>query len=128
MSPIASWVHLDGVLLVVLAWLAIGVAGVLALRRFRFVAIVLFPLGAVCSLVLLAVGLSAAFSGTEVAVLPIGLPQLPFHLRLDSLSAFFLIVTLSSIGLPLTNGFVGEFLILNGTYLAGFGWGRAAAC
>ena len=92
MSPIASWVHLDGVLLVVLAWLAIGVAGVLALRRFRFVAIVLFPLGAVCSLVLLAVGLSAAFSGTEVAVLPIGLPQLPFHLRLDSLSAFFLIV------------------------------------
>jgi len=31
-------------------------------------------------------------------------------------SAFFMIVTLSSIGLPFTNGFVGEFLILLGTY------------
>jgi len=33
-------------------------------------------------------------------------------------SAIFMIVTLSSIGLPLTNGFVGEFLILLGTYKA----------
>ncbi len=32
------------------------------------------------------------FGGAEVAVLPIGLPTLPFHLRLDSLSAFFLMV------------------------------------
>ncbi|MEW6363818.1 MAG: NADH-quinone oxidoreductase subunit M [Acidobacteriota bacterium] len=31
-------------------------------------------------------------------------------------SAFFLIVALSSIGLPGTNGFVGEFLILMGTF------------
>lgn len=31
-------------------------------------------------------------------------------------SAFFMIVTLSSIGLPFTNGFVGEFLILLGTF------------
>lgn len=31
---------------------------------------------------------------------------------------FFLIVTLSSIGLPGTNGFVGEFLILTGTFVA----------
>jgi len=33
-------------------------------------------------------------------------------------SAFFLIVVLSSIGLPFTNGFVGEFLILLGTFKA----------
>jgi NADH-quinone oxidoreductase subunit M len=33
-------------------------------------------------------------------------------------STFFMIVALSSIGLPLTNGFVGEFLILLGTYKA----------
>jgi NADH-quinone oxidoreductase subunit M len=31
-------------------------------------------------------------------------------------SAFFMIVALSSIGLPLTNGFVGEFLILLGVF------------
>jgi len=49
-------------------------------------------------------------------------------LKMPVFTAFFLIVTLSSIGLPLTNGFVGEFLILNGTYVSGFGWGRALAC
>jgi len=86
----ATWVHLDWVLVVVVAWLLIGVLGVLALRRFRFVAIVLFPIGAVFSVLLLAVSLSAVFSGPEAAILPLGLPQLPFHLRLDSLSAFFL--------------------------------------
>jgi len=31
-------------------------------------------------------------------------------------SAFFMIVTLSSIGLPFTNGFIGEFLILLGAF------------
>jgi NADH-quinone oxidoreductase subunit M len=31
-------------------------------------------------------------------------------------SAFFMIVTLSSIALPLLNGFVGEFLVLVGTF------------
>jgi formate hydrogenlyase subunit 3/multisubunit Na+/H+ antiporter MnhD subunit len=88
----ATWVHLDWVLVVVLAWLLIGVLGVLALRRFRLVAMVLFPLGVVFSLLLLGVALSAVFSGPETAILPLGLPQLPFHLRLDSLSAFFLIL------------------------------------
>ena len=35
---------------------------------------------------------------------------------LQSLLALFLVVTLSSIALPLLNGFVGEFLVLIGTY------------
>jgi len=48
-------------------------------------------------------------------------------LKMPVFTAFFMIVTLSSIGLPLTNGFAGEFLILNGTYLSGFHWGRTAA-
>ena len=88
----SSWVHLDWVLVVVLGWLLIGLLGVVALRRFRFVAIVLFPVGACLSVLLMAVALSAAFAGPQVAVLPLGLPQLPFHLRLDSLSAFFLLL------------------------------------
>ena len=88
----ASWVHLDWVLVVVAAWLLIGLLGVVALRRFRFVAVVLFPAGAVFSLLLMAVALSAVFSDPETAVLPLGLPQLPFHLRLDSLSAYFLLL------------------------------------
>lgn len=36
--------------------------------------------------------------------------------KIPILAAFFMIVTLSSIGLPGTNGFVGEFLILLGTF------------
>jgi NADH-quinone oxidoreductase subunit M len=43
--------------------------------------------------------------------------------RMPVYAAFFLIVTLSSIGLPGLNGFVGEFLILLGT----FGASRARA-
>jgi NADH-quinone oxidoreductase subunit M len=42
----------------------------------------------------------------------------------------FVVVTLSSIGLPGTNGFVGEFLILSGTWLGrlvGAPWFAAAA-
>ncbi|NIR46858.1 NADH-quinone oxidoreductase subunit M [candidate division KSB1 bacterium] len=37
--------------------------------------------------------------------------------RIPVFTAFFMIVTLSSIGLPGLNGFVGEFLILLGTFL-----------
>jgi len=47
--------------------------------------------------------------------------------RMPIFTFFFLVVTLSSIGLPLTNGFLGEFFILNGTYLSGFAWGRPLA-
>jgi len=39
----------------------------------------------------------------------------------------FLVVTLSSIGLPLLNGFVGEFLILMGAFQAKAWWGALAA-
>ncbi|MBI4444395.1 MAG: NADH-quinone oxidoreductase subunit M [Acidobacteria bacterium] len=43
------------------------------------------------------------------------------------LAAFFMIVTLSSIGLPGLNGFVGEFLILQGTFLRSSTWAAIAA-
>jgi NADH-quinone oxidoreductase subunit M len=42
-------------------------------------------------------------------------------------AVFFMIVTLSSIGLPLTNGFVGEFMILLGAFKANVWWGVIAA-
>jgi len=42
-------------------------------------------------------------------------------------AAFFMIVTLSSIGLPFTNGFVGEFLILLGAFKANVWYGVTAA-
>jgi len=86
------WLHLDWVLVVVAAWLLVGLVGVFALRRLNFVARLLFPAGGALALALFGVALAAMGSGPEVAVLPIGLPTLPFHLRLDSLSAFFLMV------------------------------------
>ncbi len=42
-------------------------------------------------------------------------------------SAFFLFVVLSSLGLPLLNGFVGEYLILLGTYQVHWQWAAWAA-
>ena len=38
-----------------------------------------------------------------------------------AIAAVFVVVTLSSIGLPGTNGFVGEFLVLSGTWLSRLG-------
>jgi NADH-quinone oxidoreductase subunit M len=46
---------------------------------------------------------------------------------MPKLAAFFLFVALSSLGLPLLNGFVGEFLILLGTYQRHWGWAVWAA-
>jgi NADH-quinone oxidoreductase subunit M len=43
------------------------------------------------------------------------------------LAAFFLFVVLSSLGLPMLNGFVGEFLILLGTYQVRWSWAAWAA-
>lgn len=43
------------------------------------------------------------------------------------LSAFFLFAALSSLGLPILNGFVGEYLILLGTYAANWKWATWAA-
>jgi NADH-quinone oxidoreductase subunit M len=42
-------------------------------------------------------------------------------------AAFFLFITLSSVGLPLLNGFVGEFLVLSGAFQAKMIWGILAA-
>ena len=84
--------HLDGVLAVVLVWLVIGITGVLTLRRAGFAPRWLFPAGSVFGIVLSGIALHAIFAPAEVALLPIGLPALPFHLRLDALSAFFLMV------------------------------------
>ncbi|QKE42068.1 MAG: hydrogenase 4 subunit B [Ferrovum myxofaciens] len=50
----------------------------------------LFPLIAGLSALMAGAGLWALQGGAQTLVLPIGLPGMPFHLRLDVLSAFFL--------------------------------------
>jgi hydrogenase-4 component B len=88
----AGWMRVEWVLAVVVAWLLIGIAGIFALRRFTLVSRVLFPAGGVLAVVLFGVSLSSVFAASQTAVLPIGLPTLPFHLRLDALASFFLAV------------------------------------
>jgi formate hydrogenlyase subunit 3/multisubunit Na+/H+ antiporter MnhD subunit len=83
---------LTGVLLVIVAWLVIGVVGIAAPRHLRLIARVLFPLSALVSVALAIVGGLALPQAAQSAVLPLGLPDLPFHVRLDALSAFFLVV------------------------------------
>jgi hydrogenase-4 component B len=73
-------------------WLLVALLGLFALSRLALVARVLFPAGGVIALLLFALALSAAFGTPAIAILPLGLPGLPFHLRLDGLSAFFLMV------------------------------------
>ena len=92
-APVAHWLHID--------WMLRGHGGVAGGGRGRRVCTA--PLQrwsrTYCSRSVVLLGLAlfglalAALLGTpEVAVLPIGLPALPFHLRLDSLSAYFLMV------------------------------------
>jgi len=47
--------------------------------------------------------------------------------RVPWLATAFVVVTLSSVGLPGTNGFVGEFLILSGTWLSRLASGQLLA-
>ncbi|WP_414702967.1 proton-conducting transporter membrane subunit, partial [Polaromonas sp. UBA4122] len=79
-------------LVVVAGWLIVGAAGVFALHRFALVSLVLFPVGGLLGLAIFGIALDAVLVTPEVAILPIGLPGLPFHFRLDSLSAYFLMV------------------------------------
>ncbi len=88
----AELMSLDFVLVVVAAWLCVAACGLLALRRTVFVARFLFPLGALFGAMLATTGLISCFGTQEVAQLPLGLPGLPFHLRLDGLSSYFLFV------------------------------------
>ena len=88
----SQWLQLDWILAAVSVWLCIAVVGVLAAQRLTFVAKVLFPAGGAAGVALFVAALGATGGSPQIAVLPVGLPGLPFHLRLDSLSAFFLMV------------------------------------
>jgi hydrogenase-4 component B len=80
------------VIAAIAAWLAIGACGLVRPRRLKLVSRVLFPLGSAVALALAVVALFAIGAPVQTAVLPLGLPDLPFHLRLDAMSAFFLLL------------------------------------
>ncbi|HEX7417060.1 MAG TPA: hydrogenase 4 subunit B [Steroidobacteraceae bacterium] len=71
-------------------WGLIGLAGLLRPRSIRLVGRTLFPLGALCGVALAVVAAVNLAAPPEQAILRIGLPDLPMHLRRDALSSFFL--------------------------------------
>jgi len=106
-SPLA-WI---GVALA--AWIAIGATGLVRPRSLTLVR-VLFPLGAAVAIMLALAAFIALSEPPATVVLPLGLPELPFHLRLDALSAFFLIL-LGSAGAAISVFSSGYFRAGEGT-------------
>lgn len=72
-----------------LFWLCLGGAA-LMLQRSRALLGLVFTLGALGALFMAGVGLAGLVGAPSAIILPIGLPDLPFHLRMDALSGFFL--------------------------------------
>jgi formate hydrogenlyase subunit 3/multisubunit Na+/H+ antiporter MnhD subunit len=83
---------LTAILGIVVGWLAIAAAGLVRPRDVRFAGRLLFVLGAFAGAGLMVVALGSIGGPAEETILPIGLPDLPFHLRLDPLAAFFLVL------------------------------------
>ncbi len=104
---------IDGVVGIVGFWLLLAFAGLLLQDRPRLITRLVFPAGALGALVLAVCALSSLGGAPNVAVLPLGLPDLPFHLRLDALSSFFLFVLgAAAIGISLYSA--GYFRAMEG--------------
>jgi hydrogenase-4 component B len=80
---------IDLLLIAACAWLIVGLAGLTAPRSLRFISKMLFPGGALIGVGVGVVAIRCLGQPAETAVLAIGLPDLPFHLRLDNLNAIF---------------------------------------
>ncbi len=87
-----SFSSLQVCLALLAAWLVVGFAGLLRPRSIRFAGRTLFPLGALCGAALATVAGLSLGAAPESRVLELGLPGLPMHMRLDALSAVFLVL------------------------------------
>jgi len=91
-----------GALTVAAGWVVIGLAGLLRPRDVVVVGRGLFSIGVLGGLALLAIAIAALDLPAQTLVLPLGLPDLPFHLRLDPLAAVFLaLIGATSTGISL---------------------------
>ncbi|MGH8672305.1 MAG: hydrogenase 4 subunit B, partial [Burkholderiales bacterium] len=83
---------LDVALMVALVWLVLGAIGFVFKPCGAAALSAYFLASALGALLMAAAGLWALHVPASVLVLPFGLPDLPFHLRLDALSGFFLVL------------------------------------
>ena len=75
----------------IVAWLVIGLLALVPAGG-GFIGRSLFVAGALVGLAISVIALTGIGDVAQTMVLPLGLPDLPFHLRLDALSAFFLVL------------------------------------
>ncbi|MBI4193771.1 MAG: hydrogenase 4 subunit B [Betaproteobacteria bacterium] len=73
-------------------WIGVGVLGLAFRHAPQVITRMLFPSGAAVGLALALTGLWALGAPATTAILPAGLPDLPFHVRVDPLSGFFLLL------------------------------------
>jgi formate hydrogenlyase subunit 3/multisubunit Na+/H+ antiporter MnhD subunit len=111
---------LPAALLVPVVWIGLGMLGLLRPRSVRLVARVIFPLGAAAAVLLAMTGLQALGAAPQTLVLPLGLPDLPLHFRLDALAAFFLVLQGSAI--------VGISVFASGYFRSGEGTAPGLLC
>ena len=74
------------------AWLVVAALALLPAGNAFAARRLAFPLGALVGLALSALGLQAIWLPAAQLTLPLGLPDLPFHLRVDPLAGFFLML------------------------------------
>ena len=105
---------LSFVIAAIVAWLVMGGVGLARPHDLRLIGRVLFPAGALVGLAIAVAGGYAIALPSSAVVLPLGLPDLPFHLRLDALSAFFLLL-LGGAGAAISLFSAGYFRSSEGT-------------
>ena len=105
---------LELVVTIVAAWVALGALGLVRPHSLRFVSRLIFPAGACVALLLTVIAFLSLDAPPQSLVMPLGLPDLPFHVRLDPLSAFFLLlIGAASFGVSLFSA--GYFRASEGT-------------
>jgi len=92
LMPLARREPIEICMGLLVAWGVIGALGLLRPGNVPYVARLLFPLGAIVGMALAAVALYGIDLAPATRVLRAGLPDLPFHLRLDALSGVFLVL------------------------------------
>ena len=114
MAPIPTADALQLVVTIVAAWIALGALGLVRPKSLRFVSRFIFPAGACVALLLAVIAFLSLDAPPQSLVMPLGLPDLPFHVRLDPLSAFFLLlIGAASFGVSLFSA--GYFRASEGT-------------
>src|SRR6266511_4345638 len=87
-----SWQPIDAALVLALLWIVLGLLALVSARTPRVITDGLFPVSALIALLIALTGVWAMADSASSAILAAGLPDLPFHVRVDALSGFFLLL------------------------------------